>query len=92
MAIETGRHAKPKVPVQDRLCNNCVVVEDELHHLIECDKYDLLRTSLYAKVTKHIQNFERLQPRDKFIQLLQSKVLAVQASIGTFLIQASSAP
>ncbi len=49
LAIETGRHAKPKVPVKDRLCDTCLTIEDELHHLIECKKYSSLRGALFTE-------------------------------------------
>ena len=45
LAIETGRYAKPPVPVENRLCfacnKNCV--ENENHFLLDCPLYDDLR-------------------------------------------------
>ncbi len=90
LAVETGRHAKPKVPLEERLCNTCLTVEDEMHHLIDCKKFNALRETLFAQATKYIKDFNALQPSEKFKQILQSKVIAVQSSIGNFLVQASS--
>ncbi len=89
LAIETGRHAKPKVPVEERLCYICQKVEDEIHHLIECDKFTSLRDTLFTQAAKHIKNFNALEPSKKFTELLTSKVIAIQTSIGNFLVQAS---
>ncbi len=93
LAIETGCHAKPKIPVGERLCVSCSVVEDELHHLIECKKLDSLRAPLFALAAQHIEPFVAMHPSEKFIQkfiLLQSNVIKIHAAIGTFLIQANS--
>ncbi len=90
LAIETGRHTKPKVPVQDRLCDTCVTIDDELHHLVECEKYSSLRDALFTEAAKYIKNFDKMQPSVKFIELLQSKVIKLQSKIGNFLVQASS--
>ncbi len=91
LAIETGRHAKPKIPVAERLCKCCMVVEDELHHLIECKKFISQREPLFDLANQHIANFAALPPSDKFTQLLQSKVIPLHVAIGNFLIQADSA-
>ncbi len=32
LAIETGRHHKPKLPVECRKCVDCDIIEDEVHH------------------------------------------------------------
>ena len=49
LAIETGRYAKPPVPVENRLCvvcnKNCV--ETENHFLLDCPLYDDLRLILF---------------------------------------------
>ena len=41
LEIEIGRHKNPKVPVDQRICNKCVlnVIEDEFHFLVICPKY-----------------------------------------------------
>ena len=36
LAIETGRHVKPKISKEERICKNCALeeVEDESHFLL----------------------------------------------------------
>ena len=47
LEIETGRHRRPKVPVEERTCKICESnsVEDEQHFLIECLAPDIVRTT-----------------------------------------------
>ena len=44
LAIETGRH-KSQV-AGDRMCNYCNVPETEMHHVMQCTKFDNLRNRL----------------------------------------------
>ena len=37
--IERGRWGNVRVPVVNRVCSNCNVIEDEYHCLIECPRY-----------------------------------------------------
>ena len=41
LEMETGRHSRPKTPVEQRLCQNCGAnkIEDEVYFLTECFKY-----------------------------------------------------
>ena len=52
LAIETGRYARPPVPVENRLCivcnKNCV--ETEKHFLLDCPLYDDMRLILFYNV------------------------------------------
>jgi hypothetical protein len=51
LSIETGRYARPPVPVENRLCvvcnKNCV--ESEKHFLLDCPLYDDLRLILFLQ-------------------------------------------
>jgi hypothetical protein len=41
LKIETGRHCKPPLPRQNRICSVCNVIEDEEHFFVSCKKYDI---------------------------------------------------
>ena len=45
LMIEKGRHCKPKLPIEQRLCTLCDAhaIEDEYHFLCVCTAYDDLR-------------------------------------------------
>ena len=48
--VETGRHRRPKTPLQLRTCRCCNLLEDETHFLMGCSLYDNIRskyTSLF---------------------------------------------
>ena len=42
--IECGRWTRPNIiPVNERKCQNCNVLEDEYHFVLECSLYNELR-------------------------------------------------
>ena len=49
LKIETERHYRPKIPLQERTCTLCDMnfVEDESHFLIICPTYKHLRDKLF---------------------------------------------
>ena len=51
--IEKGRHMKPKIPIEERLCYICKndVIEDEQHFLCMCPMYKLEREEFFEKCT-----------------------------------------
>ncbi len=89
LAIETGRHQKPKVPTDDGICLECKTLEDEMHHLIHCSKHDNIRKDLYETANSHIENFSNLNPSAKFKELLLCKNLKVQKALALLLIHSS---
>ena len=50
--IELGRYRNPKVPPENRLCEN-PAVEDEKHFLVECAGYNTLRNELFTDPNIH---------------------------------------
>ena len=47
-AHKRGRYLNLKV--EDRICNVCIVIEDEIHALCQCKKFSLLREQMYQTV------------------------------------------
>ena len=43
LAIETGKYKRPKVDRNQRLCQTCLLVEDEEHALMNCILYKQVR-------------------------------------------------
>ena len=45
LEIEKGRHCKPKLPVEERICRICNnnTIEDEYHFICVCPAYQTLR-------------------------------------------------
>ena len=50
--IERGRYLNLKV--EDRICNVCMVIEDEIHALCQCKKFSLLREQMYQTVFRQM--------------------------------------
>ena len=51
LAIERGRHTRPKTPIQERLCKSCVVIEDEANFILSFQ----LNQSLMVNLMKNIE-------------------------------------
>ena len=50
LEVEAGRWARPNIiPVDERKCTTCRVLEDEYHFVIECSRYVDLRNNYIAK-------------------------------------------
>ena len=48
--IETGRFARPKLPLEQMTCFHYIdSVEDELHFLIDCPFYDDMRRKIFTR-------------------------------------------
>ena len=69
---ETGRYKKPKVPLNNRICNLCTdnVIEDEIHFLLCCDFYSDIRRPLLAKAQWCYSDFQNMSMQDKFVFLM----------------------
>ena len=60
LAIETGRHSRPKLKVHERLCQVCQCIEVETHLMIGCEINTDERSHLFTRVTKIYPAFESL--------------------------------
>ena len=69
--VETGRFARPKLPVEQRTCYHCIdSVEDELHFLIDCPFYDDMRRKMFHKAQICNRDFILYDSTAKMIFLL----------------------
>ena len=57
LAIEIGRYSKPKIPVENHLCELCNMkcVEDEYHMLLVCPFYSNERALMFDEINQHTQ-------------------------------------
>ena len=62
--IETGRYKRPKTPRNERLCNNCIQIEDEDHTIFHCTSYDIIRAKYTNLLSKYTTVKNILNPRD----------------------------
>ena len=84
LAIETGRHAKPKISKEEGKCRYCNLddVKDEEHFLLKCPLYNKERLSLSNSV---VLNVSAMSQGDVFVYLLSSKEPTTVKALGTFL-------
>ena len=85
LQIEKGRHANPKIPIDERLCSSCGIIEDEFHFVIECTLFDDNRSELFKKIANINQSFLNMNSRTKFIYLLSSNDSGVLTNLGKFI-------
>ena len=71
--IETGRYTRPITPVENRICSNCnsKSVEDELHFLMYCPRFENHRRELFSYVLN--DNAAILNAEDKFVWILSNE-------------------
>jgi hypothetical protein len=71
--IETGRYTRPITPVENRICSNCnsKSVEDEIHFLMYCPKFENLRRELFSNVLNYSAAI--LSAEDKFVWILSNE-------------------
>ena len=70
--IETGRHRRPvKVPVNERLCDHCNLVEDETHYVLVCEKFDEPRKQFLEQLSEIFPTFGSLDLEEKFIFIMK---------------------
>jgi len=85
--IELGRHKRPFVPADERICKRCDLndIEDEFHCLMACRKWHDIRIDLFQTAHGHIDNFLILHPKEQFIKILSSKNSDLNYALGKFL-------
>ena len=67
--IETGRHQK--LPKSECLCHTYVKeIEDEIHFLIKCDLYTMLRKPLFETSLEIKPNFLLYTNLEKFVSII----------------------
>ena len=89
LAIETGRYHKPtSLPVDQRLCAECGVLEDEAHFLCDCVRYSFLREDLFSAAIPYFPEFSMLTSREKFLFLLQTEYTCILKALGSFVYRA----
>ena len=90
LRIETGRHLRPKVPAEKRLCLYCCLneVENEVHFLLRCPSYVCQRNKLFVVCNAVIPNFSELEENDKFVELMSSKNECLLRALAQFILHA----
>ncbi len=76
LRIEAGRHERPKLPAENRLCTLCNInlVEDEFHFVFICDLYTNERNDLLDVCNEIIPEFETMNDTVRFCEIMRCKI------------------
>ena len=87
LRIETERHSTPKLPEHLRICQYCNSneVENEVHFLLSCNRYDTIRKSLVEDVTSKYPDFNSLNDHNKIVLLFNSIDASICKRLGYFI-------
>ena len=85
--IELGRHKRPFVPANQRICRRCDlnVIENEFHCLMICKKWTTIRSELFKTVVREIEHFLVFHPNEQFKVLLSNKTSKVNYALSKYL-------
>ena len=82
LEIEAGRWVRPiRIPIAQRKCSVCNVIEDEFHFVLECQLYNDLRKTYIPKY------YWRRPSMSKFVELLNSENRRYIRKLGSFIHQ-----
>ena len=83
LEVEAGRWVKlNRIPLNERKCFFCDVLEDEFHFVLECQAYKKLRKTYISKY------FWKRPNMFKFIELINSTNTRCIRRLNTFIFQA----
>ncbi len=67
LLIEHGRYRQPKLPVNDRLCTSCKVIDDEVHFGMACTVQNgFAKPKMLQKFSDECPEFTNMDIYDKF--------------------------
>ena len=81
LRIETGRHSKPKLPIDERVCLYCKTgaIDNEIHFLTACEFHNVERKELLPHLSTFACN------KEAFISTMTSKDSSLISNIGRYL-------
>ena len=73
LEIEKGRHHKTKVPEQNRVCKVCNngIVENEIHFLLHCTRYQEERIKLFTVILRQPSIVLNENSEESFINIMR---------------------
>ena len=82
LRIETGRFIRPRLEPEDRVCLICNSgdIENEVHFLLFCNKYQVLRQVLFSQIPNY-EAFCTWDPNTKLSFLVNEASIVKQTAI-----------
>ena len=89
LAVEKGRHHKPKIPLEERLCRQCNlgVVEDEQHFILICPFLKEEREILFDLIKLYDEVILSEDSSTLFVNLMSSLNVKILFGLGKFIIK-----
>ena len=87
--LRTSSHRYQGIPRHNKVCTKCSsnVIEDELHFLFECSKYNEDRESMLFEITTVCSNFRNLNSQNKLIWLINSENFELLKTLCKFILK-----
>ena len=83
LAVESSRWARPtRIPIDERKCVNCNILEDEFHFAIECDMYSDFRIRYIPKY------YWKRPSMFKFVELVNTTNIKLLRILSVYIYQA----
>ncbi|MEW8545934.1 MAG: reverse transcriptase family protein, partial [Candidatus Thiodiazotropha sp.] len=82
LRIERGRYCGEKP--EERLCDNCNTIENEVHFLCQCNKYNVLRSKMFDSI-KDISFTACTTSEETFMSIMTSKDIRIVKAVATFI-------
>ena len=85
LQIEAGRHHIPKIPYDRRLCDECGVIQDEIHALLFCRLYSEYREGFMKVFHEQTMDvFQNISSTLLFRFIMNCEDPKVQRALGAF--------
>ena len=86
LMIEKGRHFKPAIKREERLCPLCKIeVEDEEHFLLSCLLYSPQRKILERACRENCNTYDSLDKKQKLIFIMSNENQVILETLSTFI-------
>ena len=70
--LETCRYGLNRLPVAEKVCETCEVVEGECHVIMQCTLYTDIRIQLFSEICDISSHFATLTHEAKFLQIMSN--------------------
>ena len=70
--LETCRYGLNRLPVAERVCETCDVVEDECHVIMQCTLFTDIRIQLFLEICDISSHFATLTHEAQFLQIMSN--------------------
>lgn len=78
--VETCRYGLNRLPLEERLCETCNVIEDEFHVIMICSQYTDIRNQCFTRINELSEEFKSIPPHEQFTRMMSDSTLYTTVS------------